>query len=172
MKISGNSTIFALFLALGGLPGSVLATELPRQAVLPLKMAGQAAHAALEQCRKDGYKVSVAVVDKAGVVRYQVRDDGAGVHTIDSSRRKAYTSVSMGRPTQFFAELVARVPGIQGIRDMNDAILILGGGIPVKIDGELVGGIGVGGAPGAKLDETCARAGLKAIGADLYESSE
>jgi len=167
-----NGALFTLLLALGGLSGGVSAAELPRQAVLPLKMASQAADAALAQCRKDGYKVSVAVVDRGGVVRYQARDNGAGVHTIDSSRRKAYTSVSMGRPTQFFAELVSRVPNIQGIREMNDSILILGGGMPIKIEGEVVGGIGVGGAPGAKLDEACARAGLKAIGADLYESAE
>ncbi len=48
---------------------------------------------------------------------------------------------------------------------MNESILILGGGLPVRIDGEFLGGIGVGGAPGAKLDEACARAGLSAIGA-------
>ncbi len=54
---------------------------------------------------------------------------------------------------------------IAGLRDMNESILILGGGLPVRIDGEFLGGIGVGEAPGAKLDEACARAGLSAIGA-------
>ncbi len=167
-----KGVLSTLLLSVWILSGNASASELPREAVLPLNTAVQAVNAALAQCRKDGYKVSVAVVDKGGVVRAQMRDDGAGVHTIDSSRRKAYTAVSMGRPTQFFAELITRVPSIEGIRDMNASILILGGGIPVKIGGEVVGGIGVGGAPGAKLDEVCARAGLKAIGADLYEPSE
>ena len=54
---------------------------------------------------------------------------------------------------------------IAGLRDMNESILILGGGLPVRIDGEFLGEIGVGGAPGAKLDEACARDGLSAIGA-------
>ncbi len=48
---------------------------------------------------------------------------------------------------------------------MNASILILGGGLPIRMDGEVIGGIGVGGAPGAKLDEACARAGLATIGA-------
>jgi len=51
---------------------------------------------------------------------------------------------------------------------MNDSILLLGGGFPIRIRGEIVGGIGVGGAPGARLDEGCARAGLQAVGADLF----
>ena len=48
---------------------------------------------------------------------------------------------------------------------MNDQVLMLGGGLPIEIGGEIVGGIGVGGAPGAHLDDACAQAGLDAIGA-------
>ena len=55
---------------------------------------------------------------------------------------------------------------------MNESILILGGGFPIKINDEIVGGIGVGGAPGTKFDEACARAGLKSIGAELYRRGE
>jgi len=54
---------------------------------------------------------------------------------------------------------------IEGIRDMNDSILILGGGLPIEMGGEVVGGIGGGGAPGAHLDAACAQAGLDSIGA-------
>ncbi len=154
------------------LPTAIYAGDLPKQLVLPLKLASQAADAAMKQCQKDGYRVSIAVVDRSGILTYLIRDDGAGVHTIDSSRRKAYTAASMRAPTQFFAELIGRLPEVQGLRDMNDSILILGGGLPVKLAGEVVGGIGVGGAPGGKLDEACARAGLKAIDADLYQKSE
>jgi uncharacterized protein GlcG (DUF336 family) len=57
------------------------------------------------------------------------------------------------------------MPALQALRDINDQILILGGGLPIEIDGEIVGGIGVGGAPGAHLDDACAQAGLDAIGA-------
>jgi uncharacterized protein GlcG (DUF336 family) len=57
------------------------------------------------------------------------------------------------------------MPTLQALRDMNPEILILGGGLPIEIGGEVVGGIGVGGAPGAHLDDACAQAGLDAIGA-------
>jgi uncharacterized protein GlcG (DUF336 family) len=61
--------------------------------------------------------------------------------------------------------MIAENPGAQGLRDMNDRILILGGGLPIDMGGEIVGGIGVGGAPGGHLDEACAQAGLDSIGA-------
>jgi uncharacterized protein GlcG (DUF336 family) len=94
-----------------------------------------------------------------------LRTDGAGSHTVDSSRKKAYTAASVGRPTSEMAELVGKMPALQGLRDMNDNILILGGGLPIQIGGETVGAIGVGGAPGAHLDDACGQAGLDAIGA-------
>jgi uncharacterized protein GlcG (DUF336 family) len=143
----------------------VQAAELPRQSTLPLQIATRAAVAALAECRDQGHRVSVAVVDRGGVLKVLTRADGAGPHTVDSSRRKAYTAASLRRSTQELAELVASRPEIQGLRDMNASILILGGGLPIRMDGEVVGGIGVGGAPGAKLDEACASAGLAAIGA-------
>lgn len=144
---------------------SAFAEDLPREAVLPVAMAAKAAHAALDKCKADGYKVSVTVVDRAGLVRVVLRGDGAGSHTVDSSRKKAYTASSLRRPTTEFAELVTKAPTLQGLREINDQMLILGGGLPIEINGEIVGAIGVGGAPGTPLDDACAQAGLDAIGA-------
>lgn len=157
-------SFLAINLFIGSM-GNVMAAELPREAVLPVSLAVKAAQAGMEKCTADGFRVSVAVVDRAGVLRALVREDGAGPHTVDSSRKKAYTAASMKRPTQELAELANKVPVIEGIRDMNDHILILGGGLPIELEGELVGGIGVGGAPGAHLDVACALAGLESIGA-------
>jgi uncharacterized protein GlcG (DUF336 family) len=139
--------------------------ELPKEAVLPTGLAGQAIQASLDACKKDGYRVSVSVVDRAGVLRAMARADGAGPHTVDSSRKKAYTAASLRRPTSELAELINKVPSLQALREINDQILMLGGGLPIEIGGEVVGGIGVGGAPGAHLDDACAQAGLDAIGA-------
>ncbi len=141
------------------------AEELPKEAVLPVGLAGKAVQASLDACNKDGYRVSVSVVDRAGVLRAMGRADGAGPHTVDSSRKKAYTAVSFRRPTTELAELINKVPTLQPLREMNDQILILGGGLPIEIGSEIVGGIGVGGAPGAHLDDACAQAGLDAIDA-------
>jgi uncharacterized protein GlcG (DUF336 family) len=141
------------------------ADELPKEAVLPLTMATKAMQAAMEACKKDGYRVSVSVVDRAGVLRAMGRADGSGSHTVESSRKKAYTAASLRRPTSELAELIGKMPTLQALRDMNPEILILGGGLPIEIGGDVVGGIGVGGAPGAHLDDACAQGGLDAIGA-------
>ena len=128
--------------------GLAEAEQLPREAVLPLALAQKAAAAGLAKCEEGGYKVSVAVADRGGNLKVLLRGDGAGPHTTDSSYRKAYTAASLRRSTLHLAELITKVPGIQALRDMNDRILILGGGLPIELEGEVVGGIGVGGAPG------------------------
>lgn len=154
-----------LFLAGFPTPESMSADELPKESVLSLGTANKAIQAAVDACKKDGYRVSVSVVDRAGVLRAMGRADGAGPHTVDSSRKKAYTAASVRRPTSELADLITKVPTLQALRDMNGDILILGGGLPIEIGGEVVGGIGVGGAPGAHLDDACAQDGLDAIGA-------
>jgi uncharacterized protein GlcG (DUF336 family) len=141
------------------------AEELPKESVLPSSVAVKAIQAAVDFCKKDGYRVTASVVDRAGVLRAMVRFDGAGPHTVESSRKKAFTAASLKRPTSELAELMAKTPTLQALRDMDRNILILGGGLPIEINGETVGGIGVGGAPGAHLDDACAQAGLDAIGA-------
>jgi uncharacterized protein GlcG (DUF336 family) len=142
-----------------------MAEDLPREAVLPLALATKAASVAVEKCTKDGYKVSASVVDKSGVLRAMMRADGAGPHTPDSSRKKAYTAASTGRTTSELGELIVKMPHLHELGKMNDSILILGGGLPIQFGNEVVGGIGVGGAPGTHLDDACAQAGLDAIGA-------
>lgn len=160
MMVVGFVSVMVLAPAL-----AAAADELPREATLPLSMALKAATAALEKCKADGYKVSAAVVDRAGVVRALVRADGAGAHTTDSSSRKAYTSASLGRTTSELGEIMVKFPHLQELGKMNDRVLILGGGLPIEIGGEVVGAIGVGGAPGTQLDDACGQAGLDAIGA-------
>lgn len=149
--------ILSVFL-LGAAP-----TSLPKQSYLPLDLAVKVAGAALKKCMEDGYKVSVAVVDREGVTRSLLRADGAGPHTVQSATKKAYTAVSLGRPTAELANTIKERPELQGLRDMDERILILAGGLPITVEGELVGGVGVGGAPGGQLDEACARAGLEGL---------
>jgi uncharacterized protein GlcG (DUF336 family) len=168
------STIVVPFIVVMGLSGAPLvhaSEDLPKESVLPLGMAHKAVQAAIEACRKDGYRVSVSVVDRAGVLRAMGRADGAGPHTVDSSRKKAYTAASLRRSTTELADLINKVPSLQALREMNENVLMLGGGLPIEIGGEVVGGIGVGGAPGAHLDDACAQAGLDAIGAAPKVSS-
>lgn len=130
---------------------------------LPLNLALIGAREALHSCTDSGFNVSVTVVDASGVTQVQLRSDGAGPHTIGSSDGKAYTAASLRRSTLELANFVGTRPDLEGLRDMDDRILILGGGLPIEVDGVVVGGIGVGGAPGGDLDEACARAGIDEI---------
>lgn len=154
---------FGITIIMMCLPQVISAEGLPKESVLPFSLAQKAAALALAKCEESGHKVSVAIVDRGGNLTVLFRGDGAGPHTTDSSFRKAYTSATLRSSTAQMAKLIAKVPLIEGIRDMNEKILILGGGLPIQIEGEVVGGIGVGGAPGADLDEICALAGLKSI---------
>lgn len=165
-KLSRVGVVAAILLMAGpGLFVANAADELPKESVLPVSLAGKAAQAALDFCKKDGYRVSASVVDRAGVLRAMLRADGAGPHTVDSSRKKAYTSASLRRATTDLADMIAKQPALQALREMNESILMVGGGLPIEIAGEVVGAIGVGGAPGTHLDDACAEAGLDAIGA-------
>lgn len=144
----------------------IAAQDFPTQKTLPLELSTQAAMAAIKKCHDDGFKVSVAIVDQSGLLKVQLKADGAGPHTLDSSRRKAYTANSLRDSTHKFAMLVTQKPELQSLMRLNESILLLGGGFPIKIGGEVIGGIGVGGAPGIEYDEVCASAALKVLKAD------
>lgn len=155
---------------LGAVSSQVFAQDFPSQKVLPLELSTLAAMAAIKKCHDDGFKVSVAIVDQSGLVKVQLKADGAGPHTLDSSRRKAYTANSLRDSTHKYAVLISQKPELHSLSRLNDNILLLGGGFPIKIGGEVIGGIGVGGAPGIEFDEVCASAALKVLKADdTYE---
>jgi uncharacterized protein GlcG (DUF336 family) len=129
------------------------------------QLSGDAANAmvlaAVEQCRKDGYKVAAAIVDRAGNLQAYLRDSGAGPQTMETSRRKAFTSAAFGITSAEFATRIAN-PGSAGLKDVP-GVIALAGGVAIKAGNEIVGGIGVGGAPGGEKDEACAAAGLAKI---------
>jgi uncharacterized protein GlcG (DUF336 family) len=127
----------------------------------------KAASAALETCRKQGFQVSVAVVDRSGVVQVLLRDRFGGAQTPDTAINKAWTAASFKMPTSALAEETQPGKAQSGIRQLP-RIVAVGGGLPIEAAGSLVGAIGVSGAPGAAADEACAKAGVKAI-SDLLE---
>ncbi len=116
---------------------------------------------AVSACQAKGYKVTATVVDTAGNVQAQLRSDGAGTHTLESSRKKAFTAMSMKQPTAKLMKLIADKPFLQPLKDMDNNLLLLAGGLPIIIDQKIVGAIGVGGAPGGHLDVQCAEAAIK-----------
>lgn len=147
-------------------PLPAAAQDLPTAPYLPLEMAVTAAQVALQACAAEKHAVSVAIVARDGATKVVLKADGSGPHTGSSATGKAFGSAALGRDTAGLAEFIATNPQNAGLRDMDDRLVLQAGGLPIRIGGALVGGIGVGGAPSGDVDATCARAGLDAIGAE------
>ena len=120
------------------------------------------ARAALADCQKQGYQVSVAVVDRFGITQVLLRDRFAGAHTVPTATGKAWTAVSFRTNTGDLVAATAPGSPQAGVRNLPGATIIAGG-VMVEAAGTLVGAIGVSGAPGGDNDETCAKAGIAAI---------
>lgn len=126
----------------------------------------KATRAALEACRKNGYQVAVAVVDRAGVAQALLRDRFAGPHTVSTAINKGWTAISFRTDTLEFSKLTAGPGGSAGIRHLPNVIAV-GGGVNIQTGGSTVGAIAVSGAPTGEADEACAKAGIAAIRDDL-----
>lgn len=142
-----------------GLTNTASAQSVVATKQLTIEVADGMAMAAIEQCRKDGFRVSVAIVDRSGNVQALLKDNGAGPHTPDTARRKAYTSASFGVSSAEFAKRVSN-PGAATLKDISE-VIALAGALPIRSGNDLLGGIGVGGAPAGEKDEVCANAALQ-----------
>jgi uncharacterized protein GlcG (DUF336 family) len=126
-----------------------------------IDLATELAKAALEAGRARGYRIAVAVTDRGGQLLVLLRGDGAGPHLIDSARRKAYTAASSNSRTSVMAKAVDERSGVPDPHLVYlDGVLMVGGGVPIVVGGELAGAIGVAGAPGSVHDEECADTAL------------
>ena len=133
---------------------------------MPLAIAQEIAQATVEACAAKNFNVAATVVDRAGVVRAVLRADRAGPHTVAASRDKAFTAASARNVTSAIAEGAEKNPAARHLASI-EGFLLLGGGVPVKVGDDVVGAVGVGGAPGGHLDEECANAGIEKVKAKL-----
>ena len=152
---------FALLFLLA-LSAAAHAQAIRTERSIGLALANEAALAAVADCAAKGYTVAATVVDRAAQVKSVVRGDNAGPHTIDSSRRKAYTAASLRVPTTALLENSQKNPAAANLGSI-DGFMLIGGGLPVRAGNDVIGGIGVGGAPGGHLDDACAQAGIDKI---------
>ncbi len=129
---------------------------------MSLELANQIAAASVAACAADGYAVSATVVDRAGGVRAVQRADNAGPHTLGASQAKAYTSASAKNTTLAMMEGAQKNPAAANLVHIP-GYLLLGGGVPVKVGNEVIGAVGIGGAPGGHLDEKCAMVALDKV---------
>ena len=143
----------------GAKPAAGLLTE----KALSLDMAMDMARGALDKCRADGYRTTVAILDTGGNLKISLRDDGTSPHTVEVAHKKAYTALIYRRPSMETAKAWATQVPPPSI----DGTIALGGGLPIRAGDQVVGSIGVSGAPGQDKDEACANAGIAVATARL-----
>ena len=156
-----RSSRLLLLAAMTGAP-CLAGAQLVTERTLSLNAAHEAAWAALERCRKDGYNVTVTVLNKAGRTKAVVHDDNAGPHTIENSFRKAYTSITFKADSGAFGKRIGALPPPHAALVLAN-VTTAEGALLVKSGNDIVGAIGVSGAPGGDKDAACAQAGIDAI---------
>ena len=138
--------------------------ELITQKAISIEMAETIARAALERCRADGFHVSVSVIDRGGLLKAFLRDEGTGPHTIDLSRRKAYTALTFASRWKTSGEAAKAWGSTLGSPMPNvEGAVGVAGGVPITVGNEAIGAVGVSGAVGGDKDEACASAGIAKI---------
>lgn len=171
MKV-GYWTVVAAMLAL--IPCAHGAQTLVTERTLSLDAAQEVARGALEQCRKDGHRVTVTVLDHAGRTRVMLRDDGSRPHSVEHSLRKAYTALTYNAPSGEYGKRAAASPSSAGPLHLAN-ITTAGGGLPIRAGKVTVGAVGVSGSPGSQgvsggvFDEKCSQAGIDRIAAGLAD---
>ncbi|MBI5897867.1 MAG: heme-binding protein [Rhodocyclales bacterium] len=119
--------------------------------------------AAIAHAERRGWKINAAVVDRGGNLMAFLRMPGAFIHSIDIAIDKAYTSASFGFPTKAWMGAIGHDEGMKFGFSSQPRLIVFGGGLPLRVGDDWIGGIGVSGASEAQ-DEECAHAGLAAIG--------
>ena len=157
--------VLRLTVALAGLlvGGSTALADTLQTHRIPAVLAVEAATETVAACAKQGYNETAVLVDADGVRQAVLRGDRAGSHTLDSAYDKAYTAASFKTDTGALFERSKTVPGFANLFTQLPHLMLFGGGIVIKVGDEVVGAIGAAGAPGANLDDGCARAGLDKI---------
>ncbi len=159
--------------ALSVVPCLAGAQALVSERTISASAAQEAARVALEQCRKDGHRVTVTVLDHAARTKVVLRDDGASPHSLQHSLNKAYTALTYREPSGDYGKRAAsNFPASAGALNL-EKIATAAGGLPIRAGNDVVGAIGVSGsrgsasAPGGATDTKCAQAGIDKIAKGL-----
>ena len=143
------------------------AQSLVSERSISLNAAMELATASMERCRADGYKVTITVLNRHARTAVVLSDDGVNPHTVENSMRKAYTAFTTRAPT---ADMAKRTqPGLSGFL-LLERMTVIEGGLPIfagKDGKELVGAVGISGAPGGEKDAACGQTGIDKIAKGL-----
>jgi uncharacterized protein GlcG (DUF336 family) len=152
-------------IGLASVLASPASAQLLNEKSLSAAMAMTIAQTALETCTKQGYHVSVHVLGRNGETLVEGSGDGAQPHTMESSQRKAYTSSTFRIPSGEFVQRVKDNPTTGAVH--LSGIIAAQGALPIKVGDEVIGAVGVSGAPGGEKDEACSKAGLDKVADQL-----
>ncbi|MES9833307.1 MAG: heme-binding protein [Candidatus Thiodiazotropha sp. DIVDIV] len=150
-----------LFLAAPGMQAEDEVSPTVNLKRLSMEAANQIALGAIEACRKQGIQIGVTVVDRNGIVQVTMRDTIAAQITLPISRSKAFTAANFNAATSAMKDRANTPIG------RIDGLVMSAGGLPIQAGGQLLGGVGVSGAPAGETDEACAQAGIDLVIDDL-----
>ncbi|MBI3327565.1 MAG: heme-binding protein [Nitrospinae bacterium] len=128
---------------------------------LTYELATKMVEAAVARAKELGVKQNVAVVDEGGNLKAFGRMDGAPLLGVEGCQRKAYTALFGFGTADFYNAIKGDPSLVVGLSHFSRATVV-GGGLPVIVDGEVIGGIGVGGGT-VEQDIDCAQTGLKVL---------
>ena len=135
---------------------------------LSLELANKIAWGGIEACRKMGFHTTMVVVDSSGAMKVFVRDDGTGPHTITLAQDKAFTALTLSsRFATSLAFATARSSTLGSPMTNIRGVVGVGGGVPIKYRGEVIGAVASSGAVGGDKDELCSQAGIDAVADQL-----
>jgi uncharacterized protein GlcG (DUF336 family) len=132
------------------------------QRTITAEAAARAVQAAVAHANALGIRINVAVTDVSGTLAAFLRMPGAFLHSIDIAIDKAYTAASFGFPTSQWQALLDSDPALRIGMPHRQRLVVFGGGLPIVVAGERLGGIGVSGGS-AEQDAECAQAGIDAL---------
>ena len=158
MASSARAWVLGLLVAM---PPVAAAQGVVLQKNLSLSLAKAIAEATIAECKAKGFNTAAAVVDRAGQVMVILRDEAGSAQQVEMARRKAYTARMFRTSTLDFQKRTATDPTLLPQRDVAD-ILALGGGLPIQVGNEVIGGVGSSGSSQPQ-DDACARAGIAKV---------
>ena len=136
--------------------------NLVRKYSISSELAQKMVNAAVAKAREIGVSENVAILDDGGNLKAFSRMDGAPILCIEMAQSKAYTAL-FGVSTQDFFNFIQGDPSLLAGIPTLARVAAWGGGFPIKVNGEVVGAIGLSGAPTVQNDVDCARAALALV---------
>ena len=137
-------------------------TNVIKKHSISTELAQKMVNEAVAKARELGVTENVAILDDGGNLKAFSRMDGAPIPTIEIAQNKAYTAL-FGVSTEEFFNFIQGDPSLLAGIPTLSRVAAWGGGFPIKVNGEVVGAIGVSGAPTVQNDVDCARAALALV---------